>query len=147
MIFQRVHEERDRRILRRGEEGERGDEDEERGEFHGGREVNVFRHAILSTKGEKGERALAAIESCAARTSRYFPSMSFAEVKKTIRTMPRSKRRELLTFLTTLDQTRDPAWLTEIERRKKEMKAGKKISREEAMRLLGITENALAAAR
>ena len=73
--------------------------------------------------------------------------MSFAEVKKTIRTMPRSKRRELLTFLTTLDQTGDPAWLTEIERRKKEMKAGKKISREEAMRLLGITENALAAAR
>ena len=34
-----------------------------------------------------------------------------------------------------------------IERRKKEMKAGKKISREEAMRLLGITENDLAAAR
>ena len=73
--------------------------------------------------------------------------MSFAEVKKTIRTMPQSKRRELLTFLATLDQTDDPSWLAEIERRKKEMKAGKKISREEAMRLLGITENDLAAAR
>ncbi len=73
--------------------------------------------------------------------------MSFAEVKKTIRTMPRSKRRELLTFLTTLDQTDNPSRLAEIDRRKKEMKAGKKIGREEAMRLLGITESDLAAAR
>ena len=73
--------------------------------------------------------------------------MSFAEVKKTIRTMPRSKRRELLSFLTSLEQTDDPVWLAEIERRKKEMKAGKKISREEAMRMLGITDGDLAAAR
>ena len=73
--------------------------------------------------------------------------MSFAELKETIRTMPRPKRRELLTFLASLDQPDNSSWLAEIERRKKEMKAGKKISREEAMRLLGITENDLAAAR
>ncbi|MCX6980332.1 MAG: hypothetical protein NTV08_06215 [Verrucomicrobia bacterium] len=73
--------------------------------------------------------------------------MSFAEVKKTIRTMPRSKRRELLSFLTSLEQSDDPKWLAEIERRKTEMKAGEKISREEAMRMLGITDGDLAAAR
>jgi hypothetical protein len=73
--------------------------------------------------------------------------MSFAEVKKTIRTMPRSKRRELLSFLTSLEQSDDPKWLAEIERRKTEMKAGEKISREEAMRILGITDGDLAAAR
>ena len=73
--------------------------------------------------------------------------MSFAEVKKTIRTMPRSKRRELLSFLTSLEQSDDPKWLAEIERRKTEMKAGEKISREEAMRMLGITDSDLAAAR
>lgn len=73
--------------------------------------------------------------------------MSFAEVKKTIRTMPRSKRRELLTLLTSLEKTEDPSWLAELERRKKEMKAGKKISREEAMRMLGISESDLASAR
>ena len=76
-----------------------------------------------------------------------FPRMSFAEVKKTIRTMPRSKRRELLTFLTALEKTDDPSWLAEIERRKSEMKSGKKISRAEAMQLLSITERDLAAAR
>ncbi len=73
--------------------------------------------------------------------------MSFADVKKTIRTMPRSKRRELLTLLTSLEKTEDPSWLAELERRKKEMKAGKKISREEAMRMLGISESDLASAR
>ena len=73
--------------------------------------------------------------------------MSFAEVKKTIQTMPRAKRRELLTLLTSLEQTDDPAWLAEIERRKKDMKSGRKISRGEAMRMLGITEGDLAAAR
>ncbi len=73
--------------------------------------------------------------------------MSFTEVKKTIRTMPRSKRRELLRFLTSLEQSDDPKWLAEIERRKTEMKAGEKISREEAMRMLGITDGDLAAAR
>jgi hypothetical protein len=73
--------------------------------------------------------------------------MSFAEVKETIRTMPRSKRRELLSFLTSLEQSDDPKWLAEIERRKTEMKAGEKISREEAMRMLGITDGDLAAAR
>ena len=73
--------------------------------------------------------------------------MSFAEVKKTIQTMPRAKRRELLTLLTSLEQADDPAWLAEIERRKRDMKDGKKISREQAMRMLGITESDLAAAR
>ena len=73
--------------------------------------------------------------------------MSFAEVKKTIQAMPRAKRRELLTLLTSLEQTDDPAWLAEMERRKKAMKSGKKISREQAMRMLGITESDLAAAR
>ena len=73
--------------------------------------------------------------------------MSFADVKKTIRTMPRSKRRELLTLLTSLEKTEDPSWFAELERRKKEMKAGKKISREEAMRMLGISESDLASAR
>ena len=73
--------------------------------------------------------------------------MSFAEVKRTIQTMPRSKRRELLTLITSLEQTEEPSWLAELERRKKEMKSGKKISRDEAMRMLGITESDLAAAR
>ena len=73
--------------------------------------------------------------------------MSFAEVKRTIQTMPRAKRRELLTLLTSLERTDDPAWIAEIERRKKEMKSGKKISREEAMQMLGITESDLASAR
>ena len=57
MIFQRVHEERDRRILRRGEKCETGQEDEERGEFHGGGEGNVSGQAILSTKCAERERA------------------------------------------------------------------------------------------
>ena len=61
--------------------------------------------------------------------------------------MPRAKRRELLTLLTSLERTDDPAWIAEIERRKKEMKSGKKISREEAMQMLGITESDLASAR
>ena len=73
--------------------------------------------------------------------------MSFAEVKKTIQAMPRAKRRELLTLLTSLEQADDPTWLAEIERRKSDMKSGRKISREEAMRMLGITEGDLAAAR
>lgn len=73
--------------------------------------------------------------------------MSFAEVKRTIQTMPRSKRRELLTLITSLEQAEDPSWLAELERRKKEMKAGKKINREEAMHMLGITDADLAASR
>ncbi len=81
------------------------------------------------------------------RAHRYRPHMSIAEVKATIRKMPRTKRRALLSFITALDQTDDPAWLAEVERRKKETKAGKKISRGDAMRLLGITEHDLAAAR
>lgn len=154
MVLQRVHEECDGGFLRRGEEREAGQQDENGGEFHGGREVNVSRRRILSTKCEDGEDGL----SIHALTCpfwkvapplalRYSPDMSFAEVKKTIRTMPRSKRRELLTLLTSLEKTEDPSWFAELERRKKEMKAGKKISREEAMRMLGISESDLASAR
>ncbi len=73
--------------------------------------------------------------------------MSFAEVKEEIRTMPRVKRRQLLAILTTLEREEGSAWRAEIDRRKQEMKRGNKISREEAMKLLGITENDLGAAR
>lgn len=73
--------------------------------------------------------------------------MSFAEVQEQIRTMPRSKRRQLLSFLTNLEREESPEWQAEIERRKTEMKQGKKISRSEAMKLLGISENDVASAR
>lgn len=61
--------------------------------------------------------------------------------------MPRAKRRQLLTILTTLEHEEGSAWKAEIDRRKQEMQRGNKISREEAMKLLGITENDLSAAR
>ncbi len=73
--------------------------------------------------------------------------MSFAEIEKEVRTLPRSKRRQLIALLTTLEHENGAVWKTEIERRKQEMKRGNKISREDAMKLLGISENDLATTR
>ena len=73
--------------------------------------------------------------------------MSFAQVKEEVLRMTDAQREKLMNLLLRSRSQRSNKWLAEIERRKKEMKAGKKISRDEAMRLLGITENDLAAAR
>lgn len=73
--------------------------------------------------------------------------MSFADVKKEVQSLSRTQRRELQKMLALMEQQDDPKWIAEMERRKTDMKAGKKISREAAMRLLGITDEEIAAAR
>ena len=73
--------------------------------------------------------------------------MSFAQVKEEVLRMTDAQREKLMNLLLRSRSRRSNKWRAEIERRKKEMKTGKKISRDEAMRLLGITENDLAAAR
>ena len=61
--------------------------------------------------------------------------------------MSDSQRDKLMRLLLGVRSQNGDKWLAEMERRKRDMKAGKKISREEAMRMLGITEKDLAAAR
>jgi hypothetical protein len=73
--------------------------------------------------------------------------MSFAELKKEVLRMNDSQREKLMRLLLGVRSQNSDKWFAEMERRKREMKAGKKISREEAMRMLGITEKDLAAAR
>lgn len=47
-------------------------------------------------------------------------------------------------FHPTSAEKQSRVWLAEIERRRRQMKAGSKLSRKEAMRMLGITESDLA---
>ena len=65
--------------------------------------------------------------------------MSFAELKETVRELPAKKRRELASLIESIELARDPKWRAEMLRRKREMAAGKKVSREEVMRRCGIT--------
>ena len=73
--------------------------------------------------------------------------MSFAEVKEEVLRMTDAQREQLLKLLFRLHCQHSDKWLARAERRKRAMMAGKKISREEAMKLLSITEKDLAAAR
>ena len=66
--------------------------------------------------------------------------MSFAELKETVRELPAKQRRELASLIDTIELASDPKWRAEMLRRKHEMAAGNKFSREEVMRLCGITE-------
>jgi hypothetical protein len=70
--------------------------------------------------------------------------MSFVELTKEVLRLKKSDRRKLLRLLLAERATNDPRWAAEMRRRKKDMKAGRKVSRAQAMRLLGIVEFAVA---
>lgn len=66
--------------------------------------------------------------------------MTFSELKDEVLRLSREEQEELLQLLLKAEENFDENWLAEMERRKRETKAGKKISREATMRLLGLIE-------
>ena len=65
-------------------------------------------------------------------------SMSTAELKATADRLTDEERAWLRAYLNTLEQIKNPEFLQEIARRRREMEAGQGIPREKVLAALGI---------
>ena len=70
-------------------------------------------------------------------------AMSVAELKKKVRTLSSAELNELVSYIHCLAPKMDDAWKAEMFRRKDEMAAGKKFSREQVLKMVGIHESDL----
>ncbi len=69
--------------------------------------------------------------------------MSIAELKETADRLSDQERAWLRAYLNTLEKIKNPEFLIEIARRRREIEAGKGISREHVLAALGIRESEL----
>ena len=69
--------------------------------------------------------------------------MSVSEIKSQLRELTAAEREEIANALEQIALENDAAWKAEMSRRIREMKAGKRVSREEVMKRCGISEEDL----
>lgn len=67
--------------------------------------------------------------------------MSVAELKKKVRTLSAAELNELVSYIHCLAPKMDDAWKAEMFRRKDEMAAGRKFSREQVLKMVGVRES------
>ncbi len=73
--------------------------------------------------------------------------MTFAEVKEEVLRLSNEERREILKLLLRVRADFDENWMNEMERRHREVAAGRGISRDEALKRWEISAEDLEAAR
>ena len=69
--------------------------------------------------------------------------MSVSEIKSQLRKLTPEEREEVAALLTEIARKEQAAWRKEMLRRHREIKAGKGLTREEAMKRFGIREEDL----